>query len=395
MGSYIGQCDDFVNRYLAEGLQGFAAASQHHSTTQMAMNNVLNGHTAGTASYNHPHVAHASGRQHPGNVKREQDSTALESLTSSKDSAATQQAMHLQARQQSMQRQSSAPTDHAPVAVPRFASAFSLPSGMIPTPVTAAMSTDGVHPASMSLGYSQGHQVQQPQQWMDTCFAASQAQLLSLQQAAQQQGFAASLSASAVGNPAAAAAPAANGFTMRSNSQALSSNSVGAPPASTDDEPDLSHLTVMQRYHARRKLAVQRMEREVELKIAQLALLEQENRKLKWQAHILENMLLDIDKQLEVMSTSEAGPDASQWLTLLGMGQPSANSGRVARTVHRMLEGAGQVDVSGWTVQDCRSKWIAYVKKLRPLVEAADAAQQEYRCACGMSPVYERMVVGK
>lgn len=42
------------------------------------------------------------------------------------------------------------------------------------------------------------------------------------------------------------------------------------------------------------------MEREVEEKIAQLAVLEQENRQLKWQAHILENMLLDIDKQVGV-----------------------------------------------------------------------------------------------
>jgi hypothetical protein len=55
---------------------------------------------------------------------------------------------------------------------------------------------------------------------------------------------------------------------------------------------------VLQRYHARRKLAVQRMEREVEEKIAQLAMLEQENRQLKWHAHILENMLLDMDKQV-------------------------------------------------------------------------------------------------
>jgi hypothetical protein len=43
------------------------------------------------------------------------------------------------------------------------------------------------------------------------------------------------------------------------------------------------------------------MEREVEEKIAQLAVLEQENRQLKWQAHILENMLLDIDKQVGVV----------------------------------------------------------------------------------------------
>ncbi|WIA16228.1 hypothetical protein OEZ85_012939 [Tetradesmus obliquus] len=139
----------------------------------------------------------------------------------------------------------------------------------------------------------------------------------------------------------------------------------------------------MQRYHARRKLAVQRMEREVEEKIAQLALLEQENRKLKWQAHILEHMLLDIDKQLEVMAHNDATPDASQWLTLLGMGQPGSAAGasRVARTVHRMLEGAGQVSVAGWTVQDCRRRWLAYLDALRPLMQQAEAAQAEYRAA--------------
>jgi hypothetical protein len=70
-----------------------------------------------------------------------------------------------------------------------------------------------------------------------------------------------------------------------------------------------------QRYHARRKLAVQRMEREVEEKSAQLALLEQENRQLKWQAHILENMLLDMDKQVWrpcETGTSSGGDVAAQ-----------------------------------------------------------------------------------
>jgi hypothetical protein len=183
------------------------------------------------------------------------------------------------------------------------------------------------------------------------------------------------------GGPAAAAAAAA-AVAARVHSQTLSSTGLPTPlPA--DDEPDLSHLTVMQRYHARRKLAVQRMEREVEEKIAQLALLEQENRKLKWQAHILEHMLLDIDKQLEVMAHSESTPDASQWLTLLGMGQPASTGGtsRVARTVHRMLEGAGQVSVAGWTVQDCRKRWLAYLDALRPLMQQAEAAQAEHRAA--------------
>lgn len=79
------------------------------------------------------------------------------------------------------------------------------------------------------------------------------------------------------------------------------------PPSSLTD-PFIPHpppsrallLLPLQRYHARRKLAVQRMEREVEAKIAQLAVLEQENKQLKWQAHILENMLLDMDKQVRL-----------------------------------------------------------------------------------------------
>ena len=40
-------------------------------------------------------------------------------------------------------------------------------------------------------------------------------------------------------------------------------------------------LPLLQRYHARRKLALQRMEREVEAKVAQLQILERENRQLK------------------------------------------------------------------------------------------------------------------
>lgn len=152
------------------------------------------------------------------------------------------------------------------------------------------------------------------------------------------------------------------------------------------DEPDMSHMTVMQRYHARRKLAVQRMEREVEEKIAQLAVLEQENRQLKWQAHILENMLLDIDKQVELMSSEEL-PDASQWLTLLGMGTSAAagSSGHITRTLHKMLEGAAAVDLTGWTADTCRRKWLAFLEQLQPLVQQAEAAQAAYKAAQGSS----------
>lgn len=374
MGAYIGQCDDFVNRYLADALHGVAAASQQHPTAHLAVPGAVNGYAAQSTAPSNAYVPHPGHWQQQAGIKREQDTYRHDTFAPRNDSASGQQAGSFQAGQHTSQQHASVVADAAQASVPRYTSAFSLPSGMIPTPVTAAMNPSSGQPGGMPMAYSQG---QQGQPWIESSFANAQAQLLSLQQAAQQRSLGPSLSAPAASNPAAAAAS----FNMRSHSQALS-NSLGAASASAmpaDDEPDLSHLTVMQRYHARRKLAVQRMEREVEEKIAQLALLEQENRKLKWQAHILENMLLDIDKQLEVMSSSEAAPDASQWLTLLGMGHNSANSGRVARTVHRMLEGAGQVDVSGWTVQDCRSRWLAYLDKLKPLVEAADAAQQDYR----------------
>eukprot|EP00879_Flechtneria_rotunda_P005947 GHRR01006253.1.p1 GENE.GHRR01006253.1~~GHRR01006253.1.p1 ORF type:complete len:506 (+),score=202.95 GHRR01006253.1:927-2444(+) len=169
-------------------------------------------------------------------------------------------------------------------------------------------------------------------------------------------------------------------MTATSSSGQLVSSNTAAAVAAAGDEPDFSNLTVMQRYHARRKLAMQRMEREVEEKMALLSVLEQENRKLKWKAHIMENMLLDFDKQLEVMSSSDAAPDAQQWLTLLGMGpSTSGHNGKVTRTVHKMLEGAGTIDVSTWTAQECRIRWSAFVEQLRPWVEQAEAAQRAYR----------------
>lgn len=377
MGTYIGQCDEFVNKYLAEGLQGVAAAAQQqHPTARSGVYGGLVGHPEAPAAPNHGSGANPLQWQQLAGFRRDQDTHIHDGFTSSKDSVATQQGVNFQPMQHATQRHSTVVADPAHAPLPKFTSAFSLPVGMIPTPYTAPMVASNLQPASMPIGHRHG---QQMQPWAASSFTGAQTQLSSLQQAAQQQPLVSSLSAPAAASSAAAAAAAS--FSMRTQSQALSCSST-APPAAgiaEDQEPDLSHLTVMQRYHARRKLAVQRMEREVEEKIAQLALLEQENRKLKWQAHILENMLLDIDKQLEVMASTDAAPDAAQWLTLLGMGQASVNSGRGARTVHRMLEGAGQVDVSSWSVQDCRDRWLAYLNKLRPLVEAADAAQKEYR----------------
>jgi hypothetical protein len=98
---------------------------------------------------------------------------------------------------------------------------------------------------------------------------------------------------------------------------------------------------------------------------------------LQWRAHILENMLVDMDKQLEVMSASET-PDASQYLALLGM-STSGSGGHITRTLHRMLEGACDVDVSTWTVQDCRSRWLSYLQQLRGLVQEAELAQAAYK----------------
>jgi hypothetical protein len=96
--------------------------------------------------------------------------------------------------------------------------------------------------------------------------------------------------------------------------------------------------------------------------------------------------------QVEVMSTTDELPDASQWLTLLGMGTNAAagSSGRITRTLHRMLEGAAAVDITGWTAQDCRRKWLAYLEQLRPLVEQAEAAQAAYKASQGCSSSSEQ-----
>lgn len=85
--------------------------------------------------------------------------------------------------------------------------------------------------------------------------------------------------------------------------------------------------------------------------------------------------------------SSEELPDASQWLTLLGMGTSAAagSSGIITRTLHKMLEGAAAVDLTGWTADTCRRKWLAYLEQLRPLVEQAEAAHAVYRAAQGSS----------
>lgn len=81
--------------------------------------------------------------------------------------------------------------------------------------------------------------------------------------------------------------------------------------------------------------------------------------------------------------SAEETPDASQWLTLLGMGTNAAvgSNGFIARALHKMLEGASATDISGWTAQHCRRKWLDYVEQLRPLVEQAEAAQAAHRAA--------------
>lgn len=86
--------------------------------------------------------------------------------------------------------------------------------------------------------------------------------------------------------------------------------------------------------------------------------------------------------QVELMSSEEL-PDASQWLTLLGLGTNAAagSNGVIARTLHKMLEGAAATDITGWTAEDCRRKWLKYLEQLRPLVEEAEAAQAASQAA--------------
>eukprot|EP00877_Chromochloris_zofingiensis_P005187 jgi/Chrzof1/1466/Cz10g08280.t1_UROD1 len=145
-----------------------------------------------------------------------------------------------------------------------------------------------------------------------------------------------------------------------------------ASQAQASDEPDMSHMTVMQRYHARRKLALQRMEKEVEEKLAQVALLEQENSKLKKHAQILENIVADIDKQVELMTVTDSA-DTSQWMKLLGIG---SNKGMgYGRNLDRILDGGASINVAEWTVQDMRVKWRVFMEELRPLLRQADEAR--------------------
>lgn len=105
---------------------------------------------------------------------------------------------------------------------------------------------------------------------------------------------------------------------------------------------------------------------QVAAKLAQLTMLEKENKRLRWQARVLENMVADIDKQLEVMTAADsAAADPGQWIALLGMGRRSSGA---PRPVHCMLEGASRVDITNWTLDDFTTRWSAYVQKLQPLM---------------------------
>eukprot|EP00877_Chromochloris_zofingiensis_P007328 jgi/Chrzof1/2849/Cz12g01050.t1_UROD2 len=163
-----------------------------------------------------------------------------------------------------------------------------------------------------------------------------------------------------------------------------------------DDEPDLSHMTVMQRYHARRKLAVQRMEREVQEKLAEIAKLEADNAKLKWHAEILENMVCDVEKQLELTASRDDVHSVdpvkqpvkqADWMEMLlsgGSSKPDvyvtgSSHGRAsaeARNLDKMLAAGASLDVLTWNVSMVRERWLAFIGEVRSLLQQAELARQ-------------------
>jgi hypothetical protein len=105
-------------------------------------------------------------------------------------------------------------------------------------------------------------------------------------------------------------------------------------------------------------------------KLLQLQLLQQQNQQLRWRAHVLENMVSDVDKQLESMAAADT-TSSDQWLTLLLLGRSSQ---QLAKPLMELLERGKALDVSKVTLQECVQRWRAYVAECRRLLALVDAA---------------------
>jgi hypothetical protein len=182
----------------------------------------------------------------------------------------------------------------------------------------------------------------------------------------------------------------------------------------------------MQRYHARRRLAQQGMERELAAKVAQLRLLERDNARLRQREGMLETMVAEVDRQLELIATAADGggggsgggggfgpaaaaaaaaaasAGAMEWTTGGGVAAAAADgrlrslsgtggslslgdwdrmlrlchpSGRIgALPTLRMLRVAEHVDGAAMTPAECRARWCGCVARLVPLLRAVGRA---------------------
>lgn len=166
----------------------------------------------------------------------------------------------------------------------------------------------------------------------------------------------------------------------------------------------------MQRYHARRRMAQQQMERELEARLKQLRVLERDNESLRRRQDMLETMVAEVDRQLELMALAGTGggvgattppssmdwasapPNAgnfpsaptndnalSDWDRLLRLSHPSGRIG--ALPTLRMLRVAEHIDAGRMTPAECRARWCGCVARLVPLLRAAGRACEAHVAA--------------
>lgn len=131
-------------------------------------------------------------------------------------------------------------------------------------------------------------------------------------------------------------------------------------------------------------------------------MLEEENAQLRRRASILDAMLSDIDKQLQVMTDCRQ-PLASQWMALIDTSRPpGASSGAgdsgvggtahgftdagawaPRRRLHLALEGMDAEAAAAVDVQAARAYWQALCHDVRRLIAAVDAADAAAAAAAG------------
>jgi hypothetical protein len=150
------------------------------------------------------------------------------------------------------------------------------------------------------------------------------------------------------------------------------------------------------RHYARQRAGLAALEAAVAAKAAQVADLEAARGTLAQRAHVLETMVADTDKLLQVLSSSSAPPHGwcqqqqqqQQPGNMQELQQPPAGAASVVpqppaegppcRLLHIMFDHGSAQNPAAWSLDTALQRWREYVGALRPLLQAVAAARARH-----------------